>query len=368
MSKSRTPASSPPASDKAKHRLVREAVSEFIRGGEVRPGEQLPSERDLARRFGVSYMTARRAISEMVEIGLLERRGREGTFVRSYGAAMLATRTLHLMCPDFETADIKTFLRMAARAAELEGWRTNVIRLSPSNERAAARALEEGDLALILAAGPELDGVLGSAMKAAEGRAVLLGNRLDHEGVPSVLADDTQAIRLAMRHLQEAGHTHIAMVSDHPNHAIDRVQIGAWRAALSAGTPQDLIVVDTPRHESATEQTLLRVQAYFENGGKATALITLADEMALASMAAARATGRQVPEHVSLVNSGNSPLLAVAHPGVTSIDVHIAQHIEEGMKFLRHAIDNNSDPFDHLRFVEPHLVKRESVAPPYNAE
>ncbi len=347
---------------------MREAVGDSIRDGEVRPGEQLPSERELARRFGVSYMTARRAISEMVEIGLLERRGREGTFVRSYGAAMLATRTLHLMCPDFDTADIKTFLRLAARAAELEGWKTNVIRLSPSNERAAARALEEGDLALVLAAGPELEGVLGAAMKAAVGRAVLIGNRLDDEGVPSVLADDSQAIRLAMSHLQNAGHSHIALVSDHPTHAVDRVQIGAWRATLAPDVPQDLIVVNTPRHESATEQTMERVKTYFEHGGKATALITLADEMALASMAAVRAMGRQVPQDVSLVNSGNSPLLGVAHPGVTSIDVHIAEHIEQGMKFLRHAIENDSDPFDYLRFVEPHMVERESVAPPHPGE
>lgn len=357
----------PPVADKAKHRLVRDAVSDFIREGEVGPGEQLPSERDLALRFGVSYMTARRAISEMVEIGLLERRGREGTFVRSYGAAMLATRTLHLMCPDFDTADIKTFLRLGARAAETEGWKTHVIRLSESNERAAARALDEGDLALVLAAGPELEGVLGSALKAAGGRAVLIGNRLDDEGVPSVLADDSQAIRLAVRHLQDAGHSHIALVSDHPGHAVDRVQIGAWRAALSPGAPQDLIVVNTPRHESATEQAMERVKTYFENGGRATAMVTLADEMALAAMAAVRATGRQVPQDVSLVNSGNSPLLGVAHPGVTSIDVHIAEHIEQGLKFLRHAVENNRDPFDLLRFVEPHLVERDSVAVPPEA-
>ncbi|BCM91749.1 arabinose metabolism transcriptional repressor [Abditibacteriota bacterium] len=347
---------------------MREGVGDSIRDGEVRPGEQLPSERELARRYGVSYMTARRAISEMVEVGLLERRGREGTFVRSYGAAMLATRTLHLMCPDFDTADIKTFLRLGARAGELEGWKTHVIRLSPSNERAAARALEEGDLALVLAAGPELEGVLGSALKAAEGRAVLIGNRLDNEGVPSVLADDSQAIRLAVHHLQDAGHIHIALVSDHPNHAVDRVQIGAWRAALAHEAPQDLIVVNTPRHESATEQTMERVKTYFEHGGKATAIITLADEMALAAMAAVRATGRQVPQDVSLINSGNSPLLGVAHPGVTCIDVHIAEHIEQGLKFLRAAIENESDPFDRLRFVEPHMVERESVAPPSSAQ
>ena len=341
---------------------MREAVGDSIRNGEVRPGERLPSERDLALKFGVSYMTARRAISEMVEVGLLERRGREGTFVRSYGAAMLATRTLHLMCPAFDTGDIKTFVRLGERAGELEGWKTHVIRLSPSNERAAIRVLEEGDLALVLAAGPELGGAFGKALQAAKGRAVLIGNRMDEEGVPSVLADDAQAIRLAMRHLQSAGHSHIALVSDHPSHAVDRVQIGAWRAALAPDAPQDLIVVDTPRHENVMEETRDRVQDYLQKGGKATALVTLSDEMAMAALAAVRALGRQVPDDVSLVNSGDSALLGMAHPAVTSIDVHIGEHIEQGMKFLRAAVEERSDPFDLLHFVEPNLVERESVA------
>lgn len=45
------------------------------------PGDGLPSESDLAKRFGVNRHTLRRAVDELVEAGMLERRHGLGVFV-----------------------------------------------------------------------------------------------------------------------------------------------------------------------------------------------------------------------------------------------------------------------------------------------
>ncbi len=45
------------------------------------PGDGLPSESDLAQRFGVNRHTLRRAVDELVEAGMLERRHGLGVFV-----------------------------------------------------------------------------------------------------------------------------------------------------------------------------------------------------------------------------------------------------------------------------------------------
>jgi len=47
----------------------------------AKPGERLPNERDLAARFGINRHTLRRAIEELVDLGLVERRHGSGTFV-----------------------------------------------------------------------------------------------------------------------------------------------------------------------------------------------------------------------------------------------------------------------------------------------
>lgn len=273
----------------AKHLRVRAALEEEIRAGHIAPGEQLPAERELAQKFGVSYMTARRAVAELVELELVERRARSGTFVRSGSRARLALTTVHLVAPHFDSADIKTFLRLGAREVEALGWRSHVIRLSPGQVRVAVRALESGDLMVLLPEGPELDSALGEALARASGRAVVLGNRFDHRGVPSILADDRRAVALAVEHLRRVGHRRIALLSNHPTHAVDREQIAAWRAACdpeASSTPaqrhaleQRLIVVNTPQYECVAEFTYAAVHRYLTQGGDATAMVTTSDEM-----------------------------------------------------------------------------------------
>ena len=352
-----------------KHRLVREALTEAIRRGEYKPGERLPAERDIASIYGVSYMTARRAVTEMVESDLLRRRAREGTFVREQSSHRLATRTVHLVCPAFESSDVRAFLRLGAQAAEARDWRTEVIRLHHQQVRAAVRAIENGEGAIVLPEGPELDGPLAEAIQNAGGRAVVLGNSLESAGVPSVMADDTQGITLAMRHLQSQGHREIAIVSDHPSHRVDRVQIAAWKAALPADWNAEriaarTIVVNTPRHESQAQYTCEAIKNYLaHDGGATTALLCLVDDMALPALAACRDAGRPVPAAMSLVSSGDSPTMAYAHPPVTCIDIHMAQHIAQAMQILDEVFAGRFDASTAQHLVQPNLIERQSVAP-----
>jgi DNA-binding transcriptional regulator YhcF (GntR family) len=52
-----------------------------IRQGYFRPGDRFLSNRALTERFGVSYQTAHRLISELCEEGWLERRAASGTYI-----------------------------------------------------------------------------------------------------------------------------------------------------------------------------------------------------------------------------------------------------------------------------------------------
>ena len=60
---------------------IRESLRDKIRQGELIYGEKLPSEDELAAQFGVSRMTVRQGITDLIEEGLLYRRHGVGTFV-----------------------------------------------------------------------------------------------------------------------------------------------------------------------------------------------------------------------------------------------------------------------------------------------
>jgi DNA-binding FadR family transcriptional regulator len=70
---------------------VREAIAERIETGDLPPGRQLPSERDLCEQFAVARTSVREAIQGLVTIGLLERRGN-----RCYVAELLPNLQLDI--------------------------------------------------------------------------------------------------------------------------------------------------------------------------------------------------------------------------------------------------------------------------------
>jgi GntR family transcriptional regulator len=63
------------------HRQVYLVLRHRLLGGSFAAGAQLPTEPDLCLQFGVSRITLRRAVADLVEEGLLERVQGRGTFV-----------------------------------------------------------------------------------------------------------------------------------------------------------------------------------------------------------------------------------------------------------------------------------------------
>ncbi|MCL4561313.1 MAG: GntR family transcriptional regulator [Chloroflexi bacterium] len=60
---------------------IQEYIAEMILSGQMAPETKLPSEREFSHDLGVSRMTVRRSITELVNEGLLERRHGSGTYV-----------------------------------------------------------------------------------------------------------------------------------------------------------------------------------------------------------------------------------------------------------------------------------------------
>lgn len=68
-------------SDQALYRQIAAALEADIRAGRRKVGEQIPSERTMATEMGISRMTARKALQQLADRGLLETRVGHGTFV-----------------------------------------------------------------------------------------------------------------------------------------------------------------------------------------------------------------------------------------------------------------------------------------------
>jgi GntR family transcriptional repressor for pyruvate dehydrogenase complex len=71
-------------------------VEDSITTGQLKPGDQLPAERDLAQRFGVSRTAVREAVKTLREKGLVEAFSGRGTFVTN-GTSQAIRQSLDLM-------------------------------------------------------------------------------------------------------------------------------------------------------------------------------------------------------------------------------------------------------------------------------
>jgi GntR family transcriptional repressor for pyruvate dehydrogenase complex len=73
-------------------------LREMIHRGELKPGDRLPPERDLAKLLGVSRPTLRDGIRSLAAVGVLQPRRGAGTFVvKAEGSPVLDSNPLRLM-------------------------------------------------------------------------------------------------------------------------------------------------------------------------------------------------------------------------------------------------------------------------------
>jgi DNA-binding LacI/PurR family transcriptional regulator len=91
-----------------KHRLISRQLLEEIAAGKYAPSGRLPSEAQLVERFHVARPTAARALRDLQEQGLVERRVGSGSFVRRPTSPPpgVVQRQLALLIPGLGTTEI----------------------------------------------------------------------------------------------------------------------------------------------------------------------------------------------------------------------------------------------------------------------
>lgn len=82
------------------YRQIKSLLTQSLIAGEWAPGAAIPSEFDLAARYGVSQGTVRKAIDELAAENILMRRQGKGTFVATHSEEEVKLRFLRLVAAD----------------------------------------------------------------------------------------------------------------------------------------------------------------------------------------------------------------------------------------------------------------------------
>ncbi len=314
--------------------------------------------RDVARAAGVSPATASRALSAPDLVAperreLVRRVARELGYRPNRAARELITgRSGHLclVVPDLENP----FFSAVAKAVQ-------------ARARAAGQAVvvadaEEDPLLeaeLVAQLGAQADGVLLCSPRmsaedladvAADDRPVLLVNR-EGAGLPSVVVDNRDGIRQAVRHLHALGHRRIAYAGG---------PAGSWSDARRrdglATLDVDVDVVDLGAHAPVFAGGVAAADLAVASG--ASAVLTHNDLMALGVLDRLRTRGVRVPQDLSVVGFDDAAVATLVTPALTTVAVPLA-------RLGRTAVDLLLSPHDDVphRVLPVELVVRGTTGP-----
>jgi GntR family transcriptional regulator of arabinose operon len=89
-----------------RYQSIRESIRKDIDEGRYAAGVRLPSDGELGRQFDVSRLTVIRALRDLEQQGLVQRRAGSGTYVRGRAAATPRTLVFGLLMPDVSDGEV----------------------------------------------------------------------------------------------------------------------------------------------------------------------------------------------------------------------------------------------------------------------
>lgn len=226
-----------------KHAAIFQQLHRAIVRGDYRPGERLPSEVSLGRRFRASRPTVAHALRELQALDLVERHVGAGSFVRQPAAK---TGTLGLIADGLGATEIVDPISVElARAAQAAGYNLLVGETAAAREPdEVARSWQERGSAGVFFAPIERHPVRAALNRAiaerlaARGLAVVLldrdvGEFPERSGYDLVAIDDFFAGFELAAHVLDRGGRRLAFVAQPHFPATTDLRLAGARAAAS---------------------------------------------------------------------------------------------------------------------------------------
>lgn len=215
----------------AKFEQVAEVLEQRIRHGDYRLGG-FPSHSELVSELGVNSRTLTKAITELVQRGVLlrSRTGRVELPDQAPGSLL----HVGVLSPAFPSAEFTQWYRLIDELCRQRGWMVKSISYTHWHDAAIGESLRGLDGLFFLSIGDDFPPPVIEQIRSATTPVVVLEQDVSAHGIPSLRNASARGVQLLVEHLHELGHTHIACLNTQPISSVIRGRIESWRLWLSA--------------------------------------------------------------------------------------------------------------------------------------
>jgi len=314
---------------------LKELLLRDIREGRFLPGCRIPSEREIASKYGISRASVRESISELLNSGLLFRTVGRGTFVSlcpakpaRERAAAIASKSIAFIISEnifhFVQTGYNQILGGVQEVSAAEGWRVQFHTVGDDVNNPALQALRNQPDRL-------LDGcvVVGGVRRHVVDLlhdqnipTVLVDLLISDDAPASVTIDYAQGARMAMQHLFGLGHRSIGYVGFSGSEKYR----GYWQSLQELGLGYDPRYVEF-LHELDLQPGIFAgfqaVQRMVSVRCLPSALLVTNDFVALGVMEGVAIAGVRIPDQISIV--GFDDLGQMTSPPLTTVKVDLVE-------------------------------------------
>lgn len=373
---------------------MKEQVIGIILERGLKPHDPIPSEGELASRFGVSRMTGKLALQALQEEGIVYRLPRRGTFLadvdpdelrqlaRQSGEDNLSGRSgnyialivpgiddyIGKMMTSIEQAAKREGIHMIVKVAKDETAEAEVVRtLSNQNEISGI---------LLFPVDRKICGDHLLRLKLQKYPIVILDRQFNEIDFDSVSHDHYKGAYEMTSYLLGLGHREIGFVTNHMHRVKSREErYQGYLDALMAGkvdiqTDRILFLEEDVKTGEGTDgnpadKSLL--QSYLASSRKLTAVFCTDDYLAMSVMGTALKLGLRVPEELSIAGFSNHSVLEYAPVSMTTVAQPMEQFGEWAVRLLLNRL-MNPDAKPSIKRLETIGILRDSTTSPVKDE
>jgi len=362
----------------ASSRELAATIRHAIQEGKYTSQFAFPSFRELSRQYGVSMRVVRAALNILEEEGLVYRRERQGTFVRTVpiradgqsGTSTLKSVNIVERPTGTTPGFVRTgYLRGYTEALDRFDMRMRVVNSpQPGGDYESlfspACALQEQGCILINLVDASLMQWLNDHKIPFVVQSYIC---YDKEGLPphhSVAINKVGGGHLATQHLIDQGHRRIGFIGRTGAEGVPASEIfEGYRSALRCNGIE-LRKKDTLDYlTDESTNAVAPAKAFLERSDLPTAIVAETDMTAIGVIEAAKLIGISVPEELSVVGYNDQAEAELASPPLTTVSNHVVQLGRTAVDMLLAA---SAGDFEEMqtRVLRCHLVSRKTTTSP----
>jgi hypothetical protein len=345
--------------------MIRSAIEEMIRNGEISAGAKLPPLRAIAEVCGSSRSTVARAIALLQQQGLVVAKPGSGVFIAQ--EAQRSDVPVIYLC--VHSAYLREAPELAFRKMRGMFHASRQIRLRPIVSPKEFEWDTHGKVGVVFFDENYMEDGFGDVFKCVQERSIPCCVGSACEGpLPSVRKYHRQAMELSTEHLLRLGHQHVALLNvcdgSIPGGISEEHRDGYLSAfrRLGLAHPPALYIEAAPEHRPESEQeTVTALDILLTRSPSLTAIVCNNDARALLVLELLAMRGIRVPADVSVVGMDNVDKGERSSPPLTTVDNLSFKMGEAAVNYVIERILGSDLP---LPKVYPRFVERASAAPP----